>query len=152
MKLSPKRFKTLLNIYPPYFGAGIKIEYISDDWRELTVSLKVRWYNRNYFGTHFGGSLYSMIDPHIALLLSQILGKGYVIWDKAADIDFIKATTERVSATIKIEEHFLEEIRRATADGNKYLPQMTIEIVDNNNTLIAKVDKTLYVRKKPSKN
>jgi len=149
MRLTPGKLKWLLNVYPPYIGAGIKIDYISDDWRELKVSLRVRWFNRNYFGTHFGGSLYSMVDPHIALLISNLLGKGFVVWDKAADIDFIKATTKPVSATIKIDDHFLDTIKKETSGGNKHLPEMTIDIVDNENTLIAKVNKTIYVRRKP---
>jgi hypothetical protein len=31
--------------------------------------MNLRWYNTNYVGTHFGGSLYSMVDPIYMLLL-----------------------------------------------------------------------------------
>lgn len=81
----------LLNIYPPYLGAGVRVSYIRTDWRELHVSMALKWFNRNYVGTHFGGSLYSMVDPHLMLLLIQILGGEYRVWDKASDIEFIKA-------------------------------------------------------------
>ncbi len=47
MEITPKIFKHLLNFYPPYLGAGTKINYISEDWRELHVSMSVRWFNRN---------------------------------------------------------------------------------------------------------
>lgn len=149
MKTTPKKLKRLLNFYPPYIGAGIKIDSISEDWRELKVSMKVRWYNRNYVGTHFGGSLYSMVDPHFMLMLLQILGRDYVVWDKASDIDFVKATKKPISATFTITDGMIEDIKNNTANGDKYLPQYEIDIVDEDKNLIARVNKTLYVRKKP---
>ena len=73
MPISQQKLRRLLKIYPPYLGAGIRVDYISEDWRELQVSMKLRWYNRNAVGTHFGGSLYAMVDPHLMLMLLQIL-------------------------------------------------------------------------------
>ncbi|MBZ4644046.1 MAG: hypothetical protein JG767_1655, partial [Deferribacteraceae bacterium] len=121
MYVSPKMMKFLLNIYPPYLGAGIKIEYIKDNWKELKVSMVLRWYNRNAVGTHFGGSLYSMTDPHIMLLLMNILGKDYIIWDKSAEIDFIKATKQKVFCTISISDEIIEEIKQQTEKNAKFL-------------------------------
>lgn len=149
MKLTPKLAKTLLNLYPPYLGAGIKCTYISADWDELHVAMKVRWYNKNKVGTHFGGSLYSMTDPHLMLLLMQNLGKDYYVWDKSADIDFIKATKAPVHAMIRLSPERLDEIRAKTATGDKFLPEFEIDIIDTNKDLIAKVNKTLYIKKKP---
>lgn len=148
MAITAKKLAKLLNFYPPYIGAGVKIDYITDDWREMKVSLKVRWFNRNYFGTHFGGNLYSMVDPHIVLLLTQVLGKDYIIWDKSADIDFIKATKAPVHAIFTITDSQLEDIKEKTASGDKYLPQYEVDIIDEEGNLIAKVNKIIYVRKK----
>ena len=69
MKFTPKRLKRMLNLYPPYLGAGVRITYLSEDWQELHVSMSLHWYNRNAVGTHFGGSLYSMVDPNLMLML-----------------------------------------------------------------------------------
>ena len=151
MKLSPKSMKRFLNLYPPYIGAGIKITYLSDDWRELHVAMSVRWYNRNAVNTHFGGSLYSMVDPHLMLLFMQLLGKDYFIWDKAADIEFIKATRKAVKCVIKISDKDLELIKQHTQAGDKYLPKFCLEIKDETGEVIAKVNKTLYVKRKPAK-
>ena len=150
MKVSAKTMKRLLNIYPPYLGAGIRIGYIREDWSELEVSMKARWYNKNAVGTHFGGSIYSMTDPHIMLLLMQRLGKGYWVWDKSAEIDFIKATTKRISSTISISQSQINEIRNRTESGQKYLPEFDIEIHDEEMNLIARVKKTLYIKKRPA--
>nr|WP_278252128.1 DUF4442 domain-containing protein [Deferrivibrio essentukiensis] len=140
--------KFLLNIYPPYVGAGVKIEYIREDWKELKVSMVLRWYNRNAVGTHFGGSLYSMTDPHIMLLLMNSLGRDYIVWDKSAEIDFVKATKKKVYCTVAITDEIINEIKDKTANGDKYYPEFTLKIIDGEENLIARVKKVLYVKKK----
>ena len=148
MKRTPKILKFILNKYPPYMGAGVKVEYIGDDWRELHVSMSLHWYNRNVVGTHFGGSLYSMVDPHLMLLLMQLLGKGFTVWDKSANIEFIKASKTKVTARIKISDEELNEIIEKTKDGNKYFANFNIDIIDSANELVARVQKVIYIRKK----
>ncbi len=148
MKTTPSLLKRLLNIYPPYLGAGIKIDYISPDWMQLRVSMNLRWYNRNAVNTHFGGSLYSMIDPHLMLMLLELLGRDYVVWDQAAEITFLKASRKTVTAHIELTEADLNRIKFHTAEGKKYLPEFEIAITDPEGELVAKVIKTLYVRKK----
>jgi acyl-coenzyme A thioesterase PaaI-like protein len=148
MKFTPKLLKRMLNLYPPYLGAGIKVTYISEDWKELHVSMSLRWFNRNAVGTHFGGSLYSMIDPHLMLLLMQLLGKEYLVWDKSADIEFVKASKKKVTSVLKVSNEDLKIIRRSTINGEKYFSNFIVEIRDEDDDLVAKVKKTIYVRRK----
>ncbi len=148
MKFTPKRLKRILNLYPPYLGAGVKVTYISEDWKELHVSMSLRWFNRNAVGTHFGGSLYSMIDPHLMLLLMQLLGKEYLVWDKSADIEFIKASKKKVTSVLKVSNEDLKIIRRNTNNGEKYFSNFIVEIRDEDNDLVVRVKKTIYVRRK----
>ena len=110
--------------------------------------MTLRWYNRNAVGTHFGGSLYSMIDPHLMLLLMRLLGKAYWVWDKAAEIDFLNASRKRVRAVIKISDDDIEEIKRKTENGAKYLAEFAVEIKDEDNELVAKAKKVIYVKRK----
>lgn len=146
------KLKRLMNWYGPYLGAGVKLDYIADDWREVKVCMNLRWYNRNAVGTHFGGSLYSMVDPHYMLMLMKLLGPNYVVWDKAASIDFIKPGEGTVHAVMKITDQMLEEIKAATDGGEKYLPVYPVEIRNEADELVAKVMKTLYIRKKVQHN
>lgn len=139
----------LLNFYPPYLGAGVKVRYISSDFREVRVSMGLKWYNRNYVRTQFGGSLYSMTDPFYMLMLMENLGRDYVVWDKAAHIEFISPGQGTVHAEFKIDEDMLNTIREHTAAGEKYLPNYQVEVRDDRGTLVARVDKTLYIRRKP---
>jgi len=148
MKLTPRLLRFGLNLYGPYLGAGVRINHISQDWRETRVSLKLHWYNRNAMGTHFGGSLYSMVDPHLALLLMNLLGDSYIVWDKSAHIKFVRPIKGPVHAVMRIEEEDEKRIKAETEAGAKYLPEFEIRIDDEEGNLVAVVRKVLYVRKK----
>jgi acyl-coenzyme A thioesterase PaaI-like protein len=145
---SAKGIRQIINIYGPYFGAGVKATYISKDFREAKVSLPLRWYNRNYVGVHFGGSLYSMIDPFYMLLLMNNLGKDYIVWDKSAEIEFIRPGKGTVSAHFLVTDEMLKEIKDKTANGDKFLPSYQVAIIDEDGELVAKATKTLYIRRK----
>ncbi|MCW8878276.1 MAG: DUF4442 domain-containing protein [Kangiellaceae bacterium] len=151
MYLSPKKLKFLLNFYPPYIGAGIKITNVSDDWKSLDVVMNLRWYNRNAVGSHFGGSLYSMVDPHLMLMLMQILGRDYYVWDKSASIEYIAPCRSQVRAHVRISEQQIQDIKSHTAQGEKYLPEFTLDVLDPDDQLVAKVIKQLYIRQKPKR-
>lgn len=141
--------RLLLNLYPPYLGAGVRVRHIGADFRQVRVKMGLGWYNRNYVGTQFGGSLYSMTDPFFMLMLMENLGRDYIVWDKAASIDFIAPGKGPVYADFSLETQLLEEIRARTAGGDKHLPELQVEVRDGAGTLVARVHKTLYVRLKP---
>lgn len=145
---SAKGIRKIINIYGPYFGAGVKATYISKDFREARVTLPLRWYNRNYVGVHFGGSLYSMIDPFYMLLLMNTLGKEYIVWDQSAEIQFVKPGTGTVSAQFIVTDDMLAEIKQKTAKGDKFLPTYPVTIVDEDGEVVATANKTLYIRRK----
>lgn len=151
MKLGRKArwLRWLMNFYPPYLGAGIRVRHISDDFRLAQVQMGLRWYNRNYVRTQFGGSLYSMTDPFFMLMLMENLGSDYVVWDKAAHIEFVSPGRGGVHAEFAITEQLLDEIRQHTAGGDKYLPRLHVQVRDSQGTLVARVQKNLYVRLKP---
>lgn len=145
---SASALRGMLSTFTPYLGAGIKVTKVAEDFSAATVELRQHWYNTNYVGTHFGGSLYSMVDPHYMLLLMRRLGKGYIVWDKSASIDFIRPGKGTVRAHFELTDERVEEIRRMTAGGDKYLPEWDIDILDESGELVARVHKVLYVRKK----
>lgn len=146
---SARRFRSIMNVWPPYWGTGISVASVSPDFMRLTVQMKKRFYNSNAFGTHFGGSLYAMCDPFFVLQLVPLLGPDYVIWDRAATIDFLKPGRGTVTAHFEWTPEQLDEIRTCTADGSKYEPVRTVEIRDATGETVARVGKTLYVRRKP---
>lgn len=137
-----------MNIYPPYLGAGIRVRHIGADFRQVRVKMGLGWYNRNYVGTQFGGSLYAMTDPFYMLMLMQNLGGEYIVWDKAANIDFVAPGKGPVFADFSIDQALIDEIQQRTASGEKYLPELQVDVLDGEGRLVAKVHKTLYVRLK----
>lgn len=145
---TPRRLKILLNLYPPYLFTGIRVTDVDSHWRSLDVRMRLRWYNRNVVGTHFGGSLYAMVDPHAMLLLLQRLGPHYVVWDDRAAIDFRKPGKGTVRCRVEIPDAMVEEIRARTGDGAPFRPVLDLAVVDEEGDVVAEVRKVLYVRKK----
>lgn len=147
--MTPSKLKLLLNyFFGPYIGAGVKIEEYSDDWRYAKISMKLRWFNRNAVNTHFGGSLFSMSDPHYMLMLMNILGKEYVIWDKSSEIEFVRPGTGKVTMEFKITDEMLQEIFKNTQNGKKFLPTYELEILNDAQKVVCKIRKTLYIKKR----
>ena len=143
-----KLFKLLFNFYPPYLFTGIKIAHISQDYRQITVIMKLHFYNKNYVGTHFGGSLFSMTDPFLMTMLINNLGKDFLVWDQDSSIKFLKPGRGTVKAEFKITEELLDEIKENTKDRKKYFPKFETDITDEKRIVVAKVTKTIYVKRK----
>lgn len=142
-------FKAIANLWPPLFFSGIKVTYLAADYREAHVTLKLRWYNRNYVGTQYGGSLISMTDPWYMLMIMENLGRDYFVWDKQAEIDYIAPGKTHVHAHFKIDDEILKDIRAKTANGEKYIPEFLVDIKDKNNALVARVKRRVYIKLKP---
>ena len=140
--------RRLLNIYPPFLFAGIRVERVDDDFRYARVRLKLRWYNRNYVRTQFGGNLFSMTDPFWMIMTMQNLGRDYVVWDKAAQIEFVAPGREDVIAEFRLDSAVLDTIRAATDGGEKYLHWYDTEVKTAGGELVARVRKQVYVRRK----
>jgi acyl-coenzyme A thioesterase PaaI-like protein len=146
--LKGNTLRRLINFWPPFLSAGIRSTRIDPDFRAVDVALALRWFNRNYVGTHFGGSLFAMTDPWYMLMLMQNLGSGYYVWDQRSTIDFVAPGRGIVRAEFRIDATLLDTIRARTAEGAKYFPEFTIDILDAEGKLVARVHKTIYVRKK----
>lgn len=126
--MSPRWFRLLFNIYPFYLGAGIRVAEIARDWRRVRVRMPLRWFNRNYVGTHFGGSLYAMTDPFLMIMAIRNLGRDFVVWDKAAAIEFVSPGRGTVMAEFRLDEADLERMRQETAGGGRSLPWFDVEV------------------------
>ena len=148
MNLRQKFLFKIMNYWPPLWGAGIHIDRFSDDFLEVDVSLKLRFWNRNYVGTHYGGSLYSMTDPFYMLMLINIFGRGYIVWDKGATIRFKRPGLGKVYAKFRLTSEQVEMFRSELALKDKIEPVLTVIIKDEEGQVIAEVDKVLYLRKK----
>jgi len=140
-------FKNVINIYPPYIGAGIQVESIDDSFQKIVVKMDLNFWNENYVGVHFGGSLYAMCDPFYMFILMKNLGDGYLVWDKAAKIDFVKPGKGVVRATFEISTEELELTKEIVAEKRKIDRIYHTEVLAEDGSVVARVEKTLYVRR-----
>lgn len=150
-KVSARTMRRVLNLWPPFLFTGIHVAHIGDDFRSARVELRMRPWNRNYVGTHFGGSLFAMTDPFWMLLVMHAIGDGYIVWDKAASIEFEKPGRGPVAAEFLLEDAVLDELRAAAADGGKVLRWFETPVLDASGDVVATVRKQLYLRRKRGK-
>jgi hypothetical protein len=148
MEMKSKALLKFWNFWPPFLASGIRITKISPNFREVEVEMKLRFWNSNYVGTHYGGSLYSMTDPFFMIMLIQNLGPEFIVWDKAAKIQFKKPGKGRVRAHFVLSEDRVNEIKEKALQEGKVEPQFQVQILNEDGSVVAEVEKTLYVRKK----
>src|SRR6202167_2047002 len=137
-----------INFWPPFFGMGIRIEHIAPDMRAVDVEMKLRFWNANYVGTHFGGSLFAMTDPFYMLMLMANLGRDYIVWDKAATIRYRKPGKGTVGAEFRLSDSQIDDIREKLKTLPKYEAVFSVEVKDQAGVVIAEVEKVIHVRKK----
>jgi hypothetical protein len=145
---SIKKIKRFINFYPPYLGYGISLQSVNEECTRFVVQLKETWYNRNAVGTHFGGSLYSMCDPFYMFILMENLGNEYIVWDKAASISFKKPGKGKVTAVFEIPRAEIAEIKAAVDKKGKGDFTFHTVVRNENNQVVAEVEKIVYFRKK----
>jgi acyl-coenzyme A thioesterase PaaI-like protein len=149
MKASRLRFG--MNLWPPFLFAGIRVEEISPDYRYARVRMRLRPWNRNFFGTHFGGSLFAMTDPFWVLLLFNQLRGEHVVWDQAGEIDFVAPGRGTVRAEFRLTDEHVEQVLERTASGEKALIWFETDVVGQDGSVIARVKKQVYARRKRDK-
>lgn len=137
-----------MNFYPPYFFSGIKVIDHSEDFTYFKARLKLTWYNKNLVGTAFGGSLYSMCDPFFMFILIINLGNNYIVWDKAATIDFVKPGKGTVFAEFRLLPDEIAEIKAQVDASGKKVFTFPCVVQDAEGNVIARLTKDVYVRRK----
>ena len=142
--------KFMINRYPPYRGAGIEVELIDFPKYHIRVKMPLTRKNQNIVGVHFGGSLYSMIDPFYMLLLMHHLGHKYIVWDKAAAIQFLSPGHGTVYADIRLDFQEIQHIKMLAENYAPVIRNYSLNIFDEAGLRIAEVQKTLYIRRKKS--
>jgi acyl-coenzyme A thioesterase PaaI-like protein len=136
------------NFFPAYRGTGGRLTYLADDWHEVRVKLPLNWRTRNYVGTIYGGSIYGAVDPLYMVMLINILGRDYVVWDKSAAIRFKRPGKETLYAEFVLTPEEIAAIKDELR-GRKSLDRVyTVELKNKQGKVHAIVEKTLYIARK----
>ncbi|GAB2672456.1 DUF4442 domain-containing protein [Thalassiella azotivora] len=149
--MSPRTLRRGMNLWPPFLFSGVRVDHIADDWTSASVSLRLRRFNRNYVGTHFGGSLFAMTDPFWMLLLMHRLGPTHLVWDQRAEIEFRRPGRGTVRTRFELDDARVQEAVDLTAGGEKALLWFANDVVDAAGEVVATVRKQVYVRRKPDR-
>ncbi|WP_168583659.1 DUF4442 domain-containing protein [Gephyromycinifex aptenodytis] len=145
---SPEALRRGMNVWPPFLFAGIRVIEIAPDFAGATVELRLRTLTRNYVGTQYGGSMFSMTDPFWMLLLGHRLGPDYVVWDQRAEIEFLKPGRADVRTHFEVSDELVAQLRAEAEGGRKVLHWLSNDIVTAEGTLIARVRRQVYIRHK----
>lgn len=149
--MKASRLRLGMNLWPPFLFAGIRVLEISPDYRYARVRMRLRPWNRNYVGTHFGGSLFAMTDPFWMLLLFHQIGRDHVVWDQAGEIEFVAPGRGTVYAEFRLTDEHVEQVLEQTAAGEKALVWFDTDVVGEDGSVIARVRKQVYARRKREK-
>ena len=147
----PAISKFFLNRYAPFRGAGIEIDAVDFKDYYIRIKMPLTRKNQNIVGVHFGGSLYAMVDPFYMLLLMHHLGNKYIVWDKAASIQFLSPGRGTVYADIRLSSDEIATVKSLTENYAPVHRDYTLDIYDDRGARIAVVHKTVYIRRKKSK-
>ncbi len=148
IKLKPPMLAKILNFWSPFRGAGIRVARINDSFTEVDVEMKLSWFNQNYVGTHFGGSLYAMTDPFYMLMLMHNVGRDYIVWDIAASIQFKKPGKGRVRAEFRYTPEEIAAAKQAADNNEKYVFKKIVYIKNDLDEIVAEVEKSIYIKRK----
>ena len=143
-----KLWRWALNFFPAYRGTGGRVTYMSDDYTEVHVRLPLSWRTRNYVGTIYGGSIYGAVDPVYMIMLVKLLGRDYVVWDKAASIRFRRPGRTTLRAKFVLDGSEVEAIK-SELQGRKSVDRVyKVNLVDDAGKVHAEVEKTLYIARR----
>jgi acyl-coenzyme A thioesterase PaaI-like protein len=143
-----KRFG--FNLFPCYRRTGARVTYIAEDQREVRIKLPLNWTTRGYFGTTFGGSLYGAVDPVFMVMLNRLLGRDFVVWDKAARIRFKRPGRGTLYARFTLDETELADIRAELSKQAKVDRTYYVDLTDEKGVVHASVEKLVSIRRRGS--
>jgi len=143
-----RHMRMLLNVWPPFLGAGIRVTRLRPDWKEIDVEMKLHRWNSNYVGTHYGGSLYSMADPFYMVMLIENLGRDYIVWDKSASIRFRTPGRGTVFVAFRLTDIEIAAIREALRTEEKIDRTFLAEVKDESGMVVAEIQKVIQIRNK----
>lgn len=143
-----KAFKFFFNLSPMYRSTGGRIVSASENLDHIKIKLKLNYKTRNYVGTMYGGHMYSCVDGIYMVQLINLLGKDYVVWDKAATIRFKRPGKTPLFAEFKILPELLEQIKSDVVEKKEIDIKLDVNLHDTKGNVCAEVEKIIYISTK----
>ncbi len=147
-KIWPRLFCWGVNFWPCIRSTGGRVYFISEDFTRLKVRLPLNWRTRNRVGTIFGGSMYAATDPFFVIMLMEILGRRYIVWDKAGVIRYRKPGTQTLYADFHITSEMRDALQTSADTHGEATVTWPIQLRNSTGEVYAEVNKTIYVATK----
>jgi acyl-coenzyme A thioesterase PaaI-like protein len=141
-------YKHGFNISPMYRRTTARIIHISKDLKEIKIKIALSYKNKNYVGAIFGGSMFAATDPIYMTQLMQILGEEYVVWDKAATINYKRPAKETLFCKFIFTAEEIETIKKRVEVENEITIEKTTHLTNTENKVFAEVIKIVYLAEK----
>ena len=148
MSLKTTAMRWVFNFFPAFRRSGARITSISEDQRRIGLKLPLNRSTKNYVGTLYGGAMYSALDGILMVMFIRLLGKKYIVWDKAGRIEYLKPGRETLFAVAEITEAELDFIRGTLEQAPKLEKEYTLEWQTGDGEPCCRVHKLLYFRKR----
>src|SRR3546814_5884963 len=87
-----------------------------------------------------------MTDPFFMMMLLHQLGSDYIVWDKAAQIEFVKPGRGTVTADFHLDTDTVASLRAAADRGERVRHWFEVAVHSNDGAVVAKVRKQLYLQ------
>jgi acyl-coenzyme A thioesterase PaaI-like protein len=136
------------NLFPCYRRTGARIDYVGPGGREVRVKLPLNWKTRGYWGTTFGGSMYGAVDPVLLVMLSRRLGPAYMVWDKAAKIEFKRPGRSTLYASFLLEDSDIADIKERLEQTRRIDRTYNVELRDAGGMVCAAIEKVVTIRRR----
>ena len=138
-----------MRFYPPLFFQRILVTRFDKGFRGAEVKIKKSFFNKNYNGSIFGGTIFSAADAFYPVLLYQVLThKGYKIraWSHSLAIRFRKPAKTDLHFKINLSDEIIDDCEQVLNTIGKYRRTFPIEIYDKNEVLCVSVLIKVYIR------
>jgi hypothetical protein len=112
------------------------------------IAIPLRFWTKNYYGTISGISMFGGVDPIYMVMLINMLGPDYVVWDKEATIYFKKPGKTKLTARFIVDDNELNLIRKTLEAEPSLVRTYQVELKDANRGVCATVDKVIHIRKR----
>jgi len=87
-------------------------------------------------------------DPIYMIQLIQILGEDYVVWDKAVEARYKKPAKSTIFGEFMFSKEEIEAIKQDVSQNKQTDIIKTMNLVDENQNIIATFNKTVYIADK----
>jgi len=92
--------------------------------------------------------MYGAVDPIYMVMLIQLLGPEYVVWDKDATVHFKRPGRSTLYACLMLEAQEIDAIKVELTQCSSLERTYQVNLIDSEGMIRASITKTIFIRRK----